>query len=339
MPRSSTSTRIPPAAEVRTPSALLLAAAVLASCGGLAGGPPGGPAAEPESDRLSEARLLLSQGDKPAAFAAFLRLAPEPGSALSALEGAVAAASGPGEREEVAGRLAREAGSRPGVEGAPFRALLASLDADLVAREERLRTIDSESAHLAGWPRALLGDIHVERGSLDAALETYESALRSMPGLARAHLGRARMLLALGRPLAAAAAYESYLQVRPRDAAALYNLGWIILTRRDSPRDARPYLERAHELLPGDVPVLIALGTALMTDGDARGAEPLFLEAARRAPDDPDVHWNLGVLYADHLDDRGKAVQHFERALEAGGTPRERILEAIRAIRGGDGLR
>ncbi len=45
-------------------------------------------------------------------------------------------------------------------------------------------------------------------------------------------------------------------------------------------------------------------------------AEREFLRALQFAPDDAASHFNLGILYDDHLEDRAKARKHYERFLE-----------------------
>ena len=45
---------------------------------------------------------------------------------------------------------------------------------------------------------------------------------------------------------------------------------------------------------------------------------------------------NLGVLYVDHLEDKERAIEHFERYLELGGSNSARVvrwLEELRARR------
>jgi tetratricopeptide (TPR) repeat protein len=45
-------------------------------------------------------------------------------------------------------------------------------------------------------------------------------------------------------------------------------------------------------------------------------AEAEFMKALALDPDDPGVHFNLGILYDDNLDDARKALVHYQRFLE-----------------------
>ncbi len=49
-------------------------------------------------------------------------------------------------------------------------------------------------------------------------------------------------------------------------------------------------------------------------------AEAEFLKALKYAPDDSAVHYNLGILYDDSLDDVGKARHHYQRFLDLAPT-------------------
>jgi tetratricopeptide (TPR) repeat protein len=53
--------------------------------------------------------------------------------------------------------------------------------------------------------------------------------------------------------------------------------------------------------------------------GHYRQAEEAFVQAAKLNPDDQQVYFSLGTLYADQLEDEGKSVAAFRRYLELGG--------------------
>ena len=47
-----------------------------------------------------------------------------------------------------------------------------------------------------------------------------------------------------------------------------------------------------------------------------KNAAKEYLEALKIFPDDPDSHYNLALVYDDHLKDRSKAIRHYKRYLE-----------------------
>jgi tetratricopeptide (TPR) repeat protein len=51
-------------------------------------------------------------------------------------------------------------------------------------------------------------------------------------------------------------------------------------------------------------------------DGEYREAETEYLRALRIDPGDADAHYNLGILYDDHLDQKRKAALYYKRYLK-----------------------
>ncbi len=93
------------------------------------------------------------------------------------------------------------------------------------------------------------------------------------------------------------------------------------LLQRGEVQEAIPFLERAHELEPSDVPTLITLGGAYVVAGRHKKAVPL-LEAARDAEPDNAMVWiNLGAAYLGNPvlatdEQQMRAIEAFEKALE-----------------------
>ena len=219
----------------------------------------------------------------------------------------------------------------------PARCLALRLEPDLAVREHKLYALVSEGGEFAGWPRCALADVFAERGNPHAALDAYKQATKELPSLARAWRGLAHTLLETGQPQPALEAYERYLRTRPNDPEALYNLAYILVRWERRARDARPYLERALNIRQKDPAILINLGSVclLLPEPDVAVATRCFTAAATYAPEDPDVHYNLGVLYADHVNKPRRAAHHFKRYLQHGGTERTRVLEWIAELGGG----
>jgi Flp pilus assembly protein TadD len=53
-------------------------------------------------------------------------------------------------------------------------------------------------------------------------------------------------------------------------------------------------------------------------------AESEFLSALRVAPDDPNIHYNLGILYDDDLGNKEGARKHYARFLELSQNEQDR---------------
>jgi tetratricopeptide (TPR) repeat protein len=63
-------------------------------------------------------------------------------------------------------------------------------------------------------------------------------------------------------------------------------------------------------------------------------AEQEFLKALALAPDDPGVHYNLGILYDDNLGDANKARHHYKRFLDLAPTDKDapNVVEWLSAL-------
>jgi tetratricopeptide (TPR) repeat protein len=64
-------------------------------------------------------------------------------------------------------------------------------------------------------------------------------------------------------------------------------------------------------------------------EGKLQDAESEYLRALRLDPCDADVHFNLGILYDDHMDQKRKAAMHYRRYLKL--MPDANDAETVRA--------
>lgn len=69
-------------------------------------------------------------------------------------------------------------------------------------------------------------------------------------------------------------------------------------------------------------------------EGRYAAAEDAYLKALRIDPSDADVHYNLGILYDDHLDNKRRAMIHYRRYLQLnpGGTDVDKVRQWLMAI-------
>jgi tetratricopeptide (TPR) repeat protein len=109
-----------------------------------------------------------------------------------------------------------------------------------------------------------------------------------------------------GRRQEAEAAYRQILEVAPRHADALVNLGRV-LRELDRPAEAEASLRKALEVRPNSADAHLALGMTLRALGRSSEAEASYREALRLNPDNPFAHYNLGV--ALHALDRSEQAE------------------------------
>ena len=121
----------------------------------------------------------------------------------------------------------------------------------------------------------------------DADIESAQAEIRALRGEREALRER---VMALEQARERAAEKEAALRTELEQA--------IAATRRDR------------------VTLAYNLGCVYKATEQYERAEREFLRALQYAPDDAASHFNLGILYDDHLEDRAKARKHYERFLE-----------------------
>lgn len=155
-------------------------------------------------------------------------------------------------------------------------------------------------------------------GRLEEAVRLLESATRLAPRLAEAHAELAVTRLALGRdPAAVRAGFEIALKLDPRQVAARYGLGFVLLHRFAEAEPAIVQLKAALALDPDYFAAWNTYGLALLARGDRAGAEAAFTRAHFLDPDAPEAENNLGVVRARE-GRASEAVVHLRHALEGG---------------------
>jgi tetratricopeptide (TPR) repeat protein len=110
------------------------------------------------------------------------------------------------------------------------------------------------------------------------------------------------------------------LRAFPNHHRALWSVAQLEL-RKGRPltefRSADCYFERALRWRPGDSTVHTIYAIFLSKRGDRDAALKRYQEAVRLAPNNPEAHYNIGLLYID-LNQLDKAKDHAERAYALG---------------------
>ena len=136
------------------------------------------------------------------------------------------------------------------------------------------------------------------RGDYRAAAEIYQAILKRDPRLAevRANLGLVHHML--GDYAAAISDFRAALRDKPSLLVPNLFLGLDSL-QVQKPRQAIPYLERAHELNPRDEQAVLGLARAYRALGDLPKACMYYDQAARLDPSNVDARFGLGMTYID----------------------------------------
>jgi len=154
----------------------------------------------------------------------------------------------------------------------------------------------------------------VRIGDDATALERFEEALRLAPDLSQAALGIAVIHLRHNRFREAAAATERLLELDPENQTGL-TIRWQAYRALGDAENEKAALAAlaAHDPAPV-VAELMNRGKELFESGDAKGAAVELERAAELDPDNPDVHYRLGLAYVS-LDNKPAAKEHLDRFL------------------------
>ncbi|MGH7953032.1 MAG: tetratricopeptide repeat protein, partial [Limisphaerales bacterium] len=114
----------------------------------------------------------------------------------------------------------------------------------------------------------------------------------------------------------AADAYESLLKINPKFSPALNNLAYIYSEHLDQPDKAYALAQQARQLRPDDPSTADTLGWVLFKKGRYPLAISLLQGSADQLPDQPEVHFHLGMAHY-MMDDETPARAEFETALKS----------------------
>jgi cellulose synthase operon protein C len=181
----------------------------------------------------------------------------------------------------------------------------------------------SKSAVAMGY--SLLGYIHEARGRLHLARDAYQQALSKDPYRVEALLGSGRVMLREKRYTDALARFESALSAatksgenpivlsgRPADAEAKLGIGRALLSLERG-QEAKLKLAELSDSLPNDPELILALGDAEQTLGNAAAAEAFYRKSLDLAPARFDGYLALAQLFFKR-GDAGKASEVLTQA-------------------------
>ncbi len=159
----------------------------------------------------------------------------------------------------------------------------------------------------------------MNRGQVDQALEHFQKALEQLPDMPQAHQGLGNIYSSRGQFDRVVEHYRRVLKLNPEDANVRYNLG-VVLNRQGKTAEAVREWRKVIRLQPGDADALDQLAWALATSPERsirNGAEAVLL--ARRAVQqtdgrDADILATLAAAQAE-AGQFSDAIASVERAI------------------------
>ena len=158
-----------------------------------------------------------------------------------------------------------------------------------------------------------LGEVLLQKGSVNEAISHYQQALKIKPDYGDAHYNLGNALMRKGSVGEAISHYQQALQINPADADAHYNLGIALLQNGDID-EAMVHYRQALQINPRHAEAHNNLGIALFQKGSFDDAIAEFQQAIQIKPDYAEAHNNLGYTLLQKLR-VDEAMAQFQAAL------------------------
>jgi serine/threonine-protein kinase len=159
-----------------------------------------------------------------------------------------------------------------------------------------------------------LGNALAGQGKLEAAVAEYRAAIRLKPDYAGAHYNLGLALAGQGKPEAAVAEYREAIRLKPDYADGHHNLGFALARRGEAEAAIAEYRE-AIRLKPDDAKAHYNLGLSLAGQGKPEAAIAEYRAAIRLKPGYASAHINLGAILCDLKRDYSSAEAEFREAI------------------------
>lgn len=194
------------------------------------------------------------------------------------------------------------------------------------------KVLERQPAHL-GASLALAG-LYNRTGRAGDAVKLLQDAANANPTSPLPALDLALIYQKAGNDAAMIAAYRQVLARDPHNAVAFNNLAYFLGKDPARMEEALEFAERAYRAAPRSPAIADTLGWLLYQKGGALDrAEALLGQAVAGVPNDPEVHYHLGMVLA-RQGKKEEARRQLERALQSAGFPAadeaRRVLETLR---------
>ena len=190
---------------------------------------------------------------------------------------------------------------------------------DLDSAEADLKqAIQLEKYNKDAWFK--LSKVQQARGATDEAITTCQHALESNPREVGFNFLMGQLYESKQSWEKAKESYLKVLEIDPQHPLASNNLAYVMLQTGGNPDLAMPLAEAARRGMPDFPPAADTMGWVFYQKGAYKSAIDQFQEALKLAekekfPDDPSVHFHLGLAY-EKIGQPALARQQLERVLK-----------------------
>jgi len=165
-----------------------------------------------------------------------------------------------------------------------------------------------------------LGKVQIQKGNIDQAIALYQQSIKDNPREVRFYILCGELYESKHNWDQAKAVYQQALAIVPDQPLALNNLAYLLLQQGGNLDVAFSMAQNARRGMPQSPNAADTLGWAYYQKGIYQAAINQFQEALRLGekigiPDDPVVHYHLGMAY-EKAKQTALARQHLERAVK-----------------------
>jgi tetratricopeptide (TPR) repeat protein len=194
---------------------------------------------------------------------------------------------------------------------------------DLTNAEATLETsVQIDEHNVDAWLKLI--QVQAVRDSAEQAMATCQRALQTVPGDAGVYLLLGELHDSRQEWDLAKQAFQKALALSPENPAASNDLAYVMLQTGGNPDLAIPLAETARRGMPDSPQAADTMGWALYQKGAYSSAIDQFHEALKlaekaKSPDNPTVHYHLGLAY-ERVGQPALARQHLQQVLRISPT-------------------
>jgi putative PEP-CTERM system TPR-repeat lipoprotein len=179
--------------------------------------------------------------------------------------------------------------------------------------------------------RITKGNVYVQMEDYQSALKVFKALEKRYPEYAPVYFFQASTMQMMGETKAAVKSYEKALEISPDYAPSLNNLAYLYAEGSGDIEKAFDMAQRAKKIAPKDGNITDTLGWTLFKKGNYDEALKYFLEASTYLPEEPSIHYHLGLVYHEKgLDD--PAREQLEKAIFLGEKSHFPYIEETRGL-------
>jgi tetratricopeptide (TPR) repeat protein len=165
-----------------------------------------------------------------------------------------------------------------------------------------------------------LGQVQVAEGSTDNAIATYQNALKDNPREPSFYILTGELYESKQDWDKAKQSYQKALEISPENPVASNNLAYVMLQTGGNVDVALSLAQTARRADPDNANTADTLGWIFYQKGAYSSAIQLFQEALKlaekqKSPDNPTVHYHLGLAY-QKIDKPAQAREQLQRVLK-----------------------